>query len=185
MRPRRVAGRADTPNQSSGPNVLADLDVDPRKVRIHGSDSIPVGDDDELSPTAGHDAGPDHAAGCGRGDGCAAPCGQVDAAVEAEPAGPERRRDLRPDRPGEPDRARRELRPLERADGLRSGNAIRHAPHSALVLDERSSNVGLEDPGEERGRETVPRQQELELRHVPTRIPDAERADTELVLPPP
>src|SRR5438128_1824657 len=133
MRPGRVACRADTSDLVSGPNRFADLDVDSREVCIHRSNSTPVGDDDELPPATCHDSGPGDSTGRGGGDGCTPPGGEVDSAVEAEPARPERRGDRRANRPREPDRAVRELPRLERAERLRSGDAGGSAAASSAV----------------------------------------------------
>ena len=151
----------------------AELDVDSREVCIHRSNYTPVGDDDELPPPTCHDSGPGDSTGRRGRDGCTPPGGEVDSAVEAEPARPERRGDRRANRPREPDRAFRELRRLERADRLRSGDAVGCAAGPALVPDEGSLDVRLENAREQCGREAVPGKQELQLSHVPTRVPDA------------
>ena len=86
----RVACRADSPDLSAGRHLVADMDVDSREMGVHRRDALSVGDDDELSPPAGHDACPDDLAGSGRRDRRPLSRAEVDTGMETEASRPER-----------------------------------------------------------------------------------------------
>jgi hypothetical protein len=141
MRTCCVACSADKSNLVPGLNVIADLDVGSTQVCVHRSNAAMVRDDDQLSPAACHDAGPDDSTWRGGRDRRAQRGGEVDPAVEAEAAWPERRANRSVEGPREPDRAVWQRRRSERNDGSPSGDAVGFSAGPALVADEGSLDV--------------------------------------------
>jgi hypothetical protein len=141
MRTCCVACSADKANLIPGLDVIADLDVGSTQVCVHRSDAAMVGDDDQLPPAACHDAGPDDPTWRGCRDRRAQRGGEVDPAVKAEAAWPERRANGRMERPCEPDRAVWQRVRFERNYGPPSSNAVGFSTGPALVADEGSLDV--------------------------------------------
>ncbi len=172
------ARRPDTTDERPRRDALTAADGERGEMGVPRSDAVSVPHGDEVPVAAAVPAGEEHAAGARGPDRSAVARREVEAGVETVSARPEAVSDTGAHRPGQAERRARNRTP-ERGERGRARNAVDADPSPALEAPEGGFGPGPEAAVDRSRGESVPGEQELELRDVEADPAAPEHATTE------